>query len=278
MSRIRTVKPEFWTSEQILSCSLNARLLFIGMWNFCDDNGVHTASYVRLKTEVFPADDFSPAEIKKLINELIQNNLLCEYEEDNALYWMVTGWKKHQRIDKPTSRYPLPQSELNKFADHSLSTIRGVNELLDSPPQLLHEPSTTEWNGKERSRKDINMCEVETSQIAASQVNSSIFVEEIFQHWQVTMDRPKARLDKKRQNIIKSTLKSGYTPAELKQAIDGCAKTPYNMGKNDRNQTYNDISLIFRDADHIERFINNAKEYSTWHGVQSTDDLMAGVI
>ncbi|WP_133140242.1 hypothetical protein [Legionella genomosp. 1] len=275
MSRIRTIKPEFWTSEQILSCSLNARLLFIGMWNFCDDNGVHTASYVRLKTEVFPADDFSPAEIEKLINELIQNNLLCEYEKDNALYWMVTGWKKHQRIDKPTSRYPLPQSEFNKFADHSSSTIRGIHELLDSPPQLLYEPSTTEWNGKERTRKDINICEVETSQVVASQVSS---MEEIFQHWQVTMDRPKARLDKKRQYIIKSTLKLGYTPAELKQAIDGCAKTPYNMGKNDRNQTYNDISLIFRDADHIERFINNAKEYSTWHGVQSTDDLMAGVI
>ncbi|HBD7468636.1 TPA: hypothetical protein ACUTUG_000734 [Legionella pneumophila] len=278
MSRIRTIKPEFWTSEQILACSLTSRLLFIGMWNFCDDSGVHTASYVRLKAEVFPADDFSPAEIEKFVNELIQNNLLHEYEIDGTSYWMVKSWKKHQRIDKPTSRYPLPESELNKLSDDSSNTIRGLPELLDSPPQLLHEPSTTEWNGRERSREDINMCEVETSQVAAYQVSLSIFVEDIFQHWQDTMDRQKARLDKKRQNIIKSALKLGYTPDELKQAIDGCAKTPHNMGKNDRNQTYNDISLIFRDADHIERFINNAKEHITWHGVQSTDDLMAGVI
>ena len=30
-----------WTSEQIVECSPIARLLFIGMWNFCDDGGNH---------------------------------------------------------------------------------------------------------------------------------------------------------------------------------------------------------------------------------------------
>jgi len=43
MARIRTIKPEFWVSEQVGECSPNARLLFIGMWNFCDDRGVHPA-------------------------------------------------------------------------------------------------------------------------------------------------------------------------------------------------------------------------------------------
>ena len=41
MARIRTIKPEFWTSEQVVDCSPTARLLFIGLWNFCDDGGVH---------------------------------------------------------------------------------------------------------------------------------------------------------------------------------------------------------------------------------------------
>ena len=64
MSRIRTVKPEFWASEQVISCSPLSRLLFIGLWNFCDDNGVHQASYIRIKAEVFPADNFDIKEIK----------------------------------------------------------------------------------------------------------------------------------------------------------------------------------------------------------------------
>lgn len=41
MARIRTIKPEFWTAEQVMELSRDARLLFIGMWNFCDDAGVH---------------------------------------------------------------------------------------------------------------------------------------------------------------------------------------------------------------------------------------------
>ena len=48
MARIRSIKPQFWTSEQIADCSSNARLLFIGLWNFCDDCGVHPASPARL--------------------------------------------------------------------------------------------------------------------------------------------------------------------------------------------------------------------------------------
>jgi len=34
MARIRTIKPEFWTAEQVMELSRDARLLFIGMWNF----------------------------------------------------------------------------------------------------------------------------------------------------------------------------------------------------------------------------------------------------
>lgn len=37
MSSYRAVKLEFWTSDQVMSCSREARLLFIGLWNFCDD-------------------------------------------------------------------------------------------------------------------------------------------------------------------------------------------------------------------------------------------------
>ncbi|HAU0282335.1 TPA: hypothetical protein JBF45_15450 [Legionella pneumophila] len=278
MPRNRMIKCEYWTSEQVLSCSPLARLLFIGFWNFADDRGIHPASYISLKAEVFPSDNLSIAEIKSLVEELITNNLLIAYEVDGKHYWLVTGWKKHQRIDKPTYRHPLPlfsKSDLiqGTIAENSTSNPEDIDDESATP---LQKVATKE---KEKKVKENNkICEVETSPFDTTQASSSISVQEIFQHWQITMSKPKAKLDKKRQHIIKTALKLGYTPTELKQAIDGCAKTPHNMGKNDRNQIYNAISLIFRDADHIERFINNAKEHIAWHGVQSTDDLMAGVI
>lgn len=106
MARIRSIKPEFWTSAQILECSTNARLLFIGMWNFCDDTGRHPDSAKQLKAEIFPADDFSVENILGMVSELEKNGLITRYVVDNTNLIQVNGWN-HQRIDKPQkSKYP----------------------------------------------------------------------------------------------------------------------------------------------------------------------------
>ena len=109
MARIRSIKPEFFSSEQIAECSMIARLLFIGMWNFCDDGGVHRASLKRLKMEIFPADEITLQEVERLVGELITQGLLGEFEHENERYWFVTGWK-HQKIERPSYKYPQPDS------------------------------------------------------------------------------------------------------------------------------------------------------------------------
>lgn len=38
LPRIRTIKPEFWTDEDVLKMSNSCALFFIGLWNFCDDD------------------------------------------------------------------------------------------------------------------------------------------------------------------------------------------------------------------------------------------------
>ncbi len=104
MSRIRTTKPEFWTNDQVMDCSIEARLLFIGMWNFCDDSGVHRDSMGRLKAEIFPLDDI---DVTPMVEELIAVDLVARYEVRGKGYLKVTGWDAHQFIRKPTYRYPL---------------------------------------------------------------------------------------------------------------------------------------------------------------------------
>ena len=118
MARIRTTKPEFWTSEQITECSVNARLMFLGMWNFCDDEGRHVASTKRLKMEVYPGDGFTDKQIRTWMNELIAQGLVLEYDvnpdDDKSQvvsYWQVTGWH-HQKINRPQeSKIPGPFHE-----------------------------------------------------------------------------------------------------------------------------------------------------------------------
>ena len=38
--RIRSIKPEFWRSDDVNSMCIEDRLLFIGLWSYVDDNGV----------------------------------------------------------------------------------------------------------------------------------------------------------------------------------------------------------------------------------------------
>jgi hypothetical protein len=114
MARIRTIKPEFWTSAQVLECSRNARLLFIGILNFADDHGRHPYSAKQCKAEVFPADDLSLNDVLRMLSELSQNGLIAPYTVDGKEYFIITGWH-HQRIDKPQkAKYPSPEEDPSK--------------------------------------------------------------------------------------------------------------------------------------------------------------------
>ena len=158
MARIRSIKPEFWASEQVMELSMQARLAFIGLWNFADDGGVHPASAKTLKAEVFPADAITPEEMGGLVDEMIQQGLVVEFEANGRRYWHVTGWA-HQKIDRPTYRHPRPQhsasnpsaidedaaSPLGGPAVHSANARRGIAEDATSP----HPRKGREGKGEE---------------------------------------------------------------------------------------------------------------------------------
>lgn len=106
MARIRTVKPEFWTDEKVVECSIPARLLFIGLFNFANDMGCLERSPKRLKMQIFPADAL---DCEPLIQELITHGLLTEYSVNDVCYLQIKGFLKHQKINRPSaSKIPLP--------------------------------------------------------------------------------------------------------------------------------------------------------------------------
>jgi hypothetical protein len=145
MARIRSIKPEFWASEQTGECSSNARLLFIGIWNFADDRGVYPEKPKQLKAHVFPFDDITGPQVSGWIGELLRVGLLRRIEDKGILYLVVTGWKTHQKIDRPQKKwvYPNPEDFPEQFDEGSSSAQR----------VLALESSRVEGNGKEGSSK-----------------------------------------------------------------------------------------------------------------------------
>lgn len=143
MARIRTIKPEFWTDEKVVECSPTARLLFIGLWNFCDDYGSHQYSPKQIKMEVFPGDDFKINKIEEWLLELINARLINTYTIDDKRYLRVCGWR-HQKIEKPSRKHPDPI----QFDDYSPNDRRPFAD--DSPA----EGNGMEGKGEERKEKE----------------------------------------------------------------------------------------------------------------------------
>ncbi|HNK16219.1 MAG TPA: hypothetical protein PLZ20_16735, partial [Nitrospira sp.] len=129
----------------MMELSRDARLLFIGMWNFCDDMGVHPAAYKTLKAEVFPGDDITSDDVKRMVGEIIQQGLLGEFEHEDRSWWYVTGWK-HQLINRPsTSRYPRPPriAPLPLAAGPDGLSGKGLDDSAETPTAAVDDRRST---------------------------------------------------------------------------------------------------------------------------------------
>lgn len=107
---------------------MNARLLFVGMWNFADDLGRLPLSPKTIKAQILPNDDVTVDSILGMIQELSDNGLLLIYAVSGKDYLQITGWQ-HQRIDKPQpGKYPAPVTGYSKNVPGMVATDRKGEE------------------------------------------------------------------------------------------------------------------------------------------------------
>ncbi len=124
--RIRSIKPEFWRSDDIASLDWETRLLFIGLWSYVDDNGVGRDEERLLRADLFPLED-DPREtlatISRGLQELSRRGLILRYEVEKRRFLEIESWARHQRIDKPNKeRYPRFDRDRGTLAEPSRDT------------------------------------------------------------------------------------------------------------------------------------------------------------
>jgi len=102
MARIRTIKPEFFTSEDIVSLSPMARILYIALWCEADREGRLVWKPLTFKLRYLPADD---CDIKALCNEIVERGLVRLYGEG---YAVIPAFGAHQHINPRESASQLP--------------------------------------------------------------------------------------------------------------------------------------------------------------------------
>jgi len=128
MARIRTIKPDFWTDEKIVELEFHERLLFIGLWNFADDQGYLDYSPRRIKMQIFPGDD---VDISRALARLLEASLLEAFDGPTGIVLWITHWKRHQRVSNPAlERYV--RADLRKRASLDESSVALASPLEDS--------------------------------------------------------------------------------------------------------------------------------------------------
>lgn len=132
--RIRSIKPEFWRSDDIAILSIEDRLLFIGLWSYVDDNGVGLDNLAMIAADLFAADLLDDARetfarVSRGLQKLSEAGRIVRYSLAGKDYLFVVNWDRHQRIDKPNkARFPLPTSDNASIRDTLATSSRDSRE------------------------------------------------------------------------------------------------------------------------------------------------------
>lgn len=153
-------------------------------------------------------------------------------DEHKPWGWYIVNHKKYKHLQDSDMIRIQTRERVRKHREAKRQVTDGNDNVTDSNVKKRHIDTNTDIK-----EKDMKGC-----------------INEIFDYWRTTLKHPKAVLDNKRRAKLKQALKT-YSSGDLKKSIKGCSLSPYHMGDNDRNTKYDDITLIMRDAEHIERFM-----------------------
>jgi len=148
--RIRSIKPEFWSDETTGSLSDRAKLLYMGMWNYSDDEGKISANIVYLKSCIFPYQNYA---IDVELQELEAARLLFKYTRGKNSYYAIPNFTKHQRPDRPqASKIPDPLPTDPKLRAFLFESCEGICP--DCLREMVLESEVTNQSGKSAYSND----------------------------------------------------------------------------------------------------------------------------
>ena len=262
MARARNIKPAFFTNDELVELPFETRLLFIGLWMLADREGRIVDRPKKIKMEIFPADD---VDCEKSISLLESSGFIGRYEFGNHRVIEILKFIKHQSPHSTEKDSLLPDRD-GYFTVNERTKNGGITGKFVKTREGSHQNNVKPPLGNENQQSHnalnpecgiLNPEETHVDRRSAPTQADPDRVPDIFAYWQKTMKSPTSKLDKKRIDKIRNALKMGYTPRQLFEAIKGCSLIPHNMGTDPAGNgtKYNSIELIFRDADHIDRFI-----------------------
>lgn len=144
MARIRTIKPDFFTSEDIVGLTPEARLLYIALWCEADREGRLVWKPKTFKLRYLPADS---VDIETLCKELIDQGLVTLYGNGLAF---IPSFTSHQHVNPREAKSDLPEPDA--------CSTRADASNLDDDTQVGREGKGKEGEGRRTPTGDPAAC------------------------------------------------------------------------------------------------------------------------
>jgi hypothetical protein len=158
VARIRTIKPEFFTSLTIDKLSLAAQRTFAGLLTYADDYGKGIDDARLIKAALWPLrDEHTPAKVEEDMAAIAALGLILRYTYGEGRYFQILGWNEHQRVNRPSPSKlpepPPPEGSPRAHAQLTEGSLSSNGTLTESSPQ--ERKGTRERNGREENHASL---------------------------------------------------------------------------------------------------------------------------
>ena len=142
MSRIRTIKPDFFIDEDVAKLKPLTRILFTGLWCLADKAGRLEDRPQRIKIQILPYDNI---DINSALDDLANASFIIRYTIEDQKLIQIRSFNKHQR-----PHHTEKESELPPYN----------GEVTVKEPLLAGDaPVGKEGKGKERKGKETTVAQ-----------------------------------------------------------------------------------------------------------------------
>jgi hypothetical protein len=217
---------------------------------------------------------WSRTKTRRFLGRLENDQMLIQQKNHLTSVITICNYKSFQGID---SDGDTTEKTCNDTTEKHLKNIRKTSDDTQSIKGRSPDNENPENNGNNQMiLKDLSACADDEEQqnllhdlnsyekgMIADPAKEVTPVTEIFNYWLTVMDKKaNTAFSDKRVKAIKKRLKDGYTVADIKTAIFNCSNTDHNMGRGPKSNgtKYNDIELICRHPEILERFRDNPGE------------------
>lgn len=146
MSRIRTIKPEFFLDDELAELTPLTRLLFIGLWTLADCEGRLEDRPKRIRAQLHPFDD---GDTDAMLQALHDRGFIYRYTANSLRCIEIRSFKKHQRLSgkEAEGQSALPPREIGEKSG-SNGEAMGKQRGSDGEAAIAQEGKGKEGKGK----------------------------------------------------------------------------------------------------------------------------------